>query len=349
FGGVVATPMLAIVAAAIGYLLLIGPIDYLLLGRVLGRLELTWATFPAVVVAFAGGSYLLANRYAGEQPRINQLAIIDVDVASGVTRGLVWAQAYSPVATRYDARVTPRGVAGPLAGPAGGYVTWLGMPGGGLAGVDTQADSFSATAAAYRHSETLGEIAGVPINTRSTKSLVARWRGKGPAAIECRLAVADSGLIEGVLTNASGGDLRQAWLAAGDWAWRLGDIADGAVLSIDDTRVPLTFNTLIRRDYLQPGDSAGAAPQFDANNLSLDGLAMLTMFTDTLRRSGFTTLGNGFTPPCDLSGALADGHAVLVARGAQPDGLLKGGAQAGRDPSPDDRCFYRFVLPVTQR
>ena len=40
-----------------GYILLIGPIDYFFLKKVVGRLELTWITFPTCVIVISVAAY----------------------------------------------------------------------------------------------------------------------------------------------------------------------------------------------------------------------------------------------------------------------------------------------------
>ncbi|MEM6799669.1 MAG: hypothetical protein AAF589_09155, partial [Planctomycetota bacterium] len=139
FVGVSTTPMLVVVAAAIAYLALIGPVDYFLLKRVIGRMEATWLTFPAIVLLFGGGAYWLASQRGGVEPRLNRLELVDIESASSQARSVVWAQAYSPEASRFDLSLEPRWPNNaPVAG-AESYLSWLGMPGRGLGGLDTPA------------------------------------------------------------------------------------------------------------------------------------------------------------------------------------------------------------------
>ena len=69
------------------YILWIGPGDYFLVKRLLKRMELTWITFPVMVLSVSLGAYLLAYHLKGDQLRINQVNLVDVDVETGLVRG----------------------------------------------------------------------------------------------------------------------------------------------------------------------------------------------------------------------------------------------------------------------
>jgi hypothetical protein len=71
------------------YIVLIGPIDYLILRRI-DRREWAWVTMPVLVVVFGVGSYVVGMGLKGTDVIVDQLAI--VRAAAGTDRGL--AQAY---------------------------------------------------------------------------------------------------------------------------------------------------------------------------------------------------------------------------------------------------------------
>ncbi len=64
------------------YILLIGPIEYFFLKRVLGRLELTWITFPIIVLTVSLAAYFTAYSIKGRDLKINKVDVVDVDPAS---------------------------------------------------------------------------------------------------------------------------------------------------------------------------------------------------------------------------------------------------------------------------
>ncbi len=129
-----------VVAVFLGYLALIGPVDYFLLRKVLRRMELTWVTFPPVMLAVCIAAYFTAHGLKGETLRVNQVDLVDVDCQSGRLRGTSWATLFSPRAETYDVAFQPRTARlrpepGAAASHADELVSWFGLPGNGLGGM----------------------------------------------------------------------------------------------------------------------------------------------------------------------------------------------------------------------
>ena len=139
FAGVWQVPVSLVIGLIVVYLLAIGPGDYFLLRWMRRRMELTWVTFPALVILFCVGAYVLACRSKGDQLRVNQVDIVDIDVESGQLRGTSWANVFSPAMQRYDLTFRPSGSDGTRAGDPEVLVSWLGLPGEGLGGMDPAA------------------------------------------------------------------------------------------------------------------------------------------------------------------------------------------------------------------
>ena len=66
------------------YILVVGPLDYLLLKYVFKRLELTWITFPVVVFAVSLAAYFTAYAIKGKELRINQVDLLDFDLRTQI-------------------------------------------------------------------------------------------------------------------------------------------------------------------------------------------------------------------------------------------------------------------------
>ncbi len=83
------------------YVALVGPLNYLAL-RVLKRRELAWLTIPATVVVFSCLAYVIGFVFAGRQPLLHEVAV--VQGPSGATAGRVDMAIglYSPVRTAYN-------------------------------------------------------------------------------------------------------------------------------------------------------------------------------------------------------------------------------------------------------
>ena len=71
-----------IVVFIVSYVVVIGPVDYLVLKR-LNRLEWTWFTFTAAVIVFSGIAYFGSVAIRGKQLSTRQIVLVDIDPASG--------------------------------------------------------------------------------------------------------------------------------------------------------------------------------------------------------------------------------------------------------------------------
>ncbi|MGL4419116.1 MAG: hypothetical protein ACRCZF_00495, partial [Gemmataceae bacterium] len=89
------------------YTLLIGPIEYFILKKVFKRLELTWITFPLIVLSVSAAAYVTAYSLKGNDLKINKMDVVDVDPASGRVYGRTWFTLFSPRIENYTITVQP--------------------------------------------------------------------------------------------------------------------------------------------------------------------------------------------------------------------------------------------------
>lgn len=157
------------------YIVLIGPVEYYVLKRLFGRLELTWITFPVIVLTVSAAAYLSADAAKGRELKVNKLDVVDVDVASGRVYGSTWFTVFSPKIDTYTVAVTAS---------SGGWVQKdspvavtlgaTGAPRGGRPGVVRR------KYAVHANSEHVADsLESVPIQVWSTKSFAASWSGLG--------------------------------------------------------------------------------------------------------------------------------------------------------------------------
>jgi hypothetical protein len=166
------------------YILVVGPLDYLLLKKVLKRLEWTWITFPAVVVLVSAVAYFATDALKGNQLKVNKIDLVDLDLRSdldvaGKTRkayayGTSWFAVLSPATKSYAIGIKP--AVGAWAERAGGVtVTWLGRPepaGQGALGRPRAQTLFSRT---YRYDPHAAGLRDVAIPIWTTKAFTATW------------------------------------------------------------------------------------------------------------------------------------------------------------------------------
>jgi len=97
-------PAELLLAVIVGYILLLGPISYLVLRR-LDRRELAWITAPVLVVLFTACSYGIGNTLKGSDVITNQISLIRTSTAGGAATVQSYAGIFSPQRASYDLRV----------------------------------------------------------------------------------------------------------------------------------------------------------------------------------------------------------------------------------------------------
>ncbi|HTU24842.1 MAG TPA: hypothetical protein VMF30_05565, partial [Pirellulales bacterium] len=360
FAGVELVPFAAVAAIVGVYLLCIGPLDYFFLKKIVGRMPWTWLTFPAVVVAFSGGTYLLAHRLKGNELRLNQVDLVDIDAESHVARGTSWSTLFSPTIDTFDLAVrTEPGMLAPR-GPRS-LLCWMGVPGSGLSGLGQAAGAAMFTHA-YDFSPGLDALVNLPLAQWSTRSLEARWWGEAEAPVIAELADPGSHLLTGTLRLPESWPLIDTVLVYDRWAYELPDAAAGQTFDVDRQLEPQTVETFFR--HIKNFDEKSGRAPYDRASTDLARILETMMFHTAIGGELYTNLVNRWQGYVDLSNQLRLGRAVLLGRAAQPAvRLLRGagaaiegievGAAGKANPSGEvleaagqHLTFYRFVLPV---
>ncbi|MBN1430155.1 MAG: hypothetical protein JXB07_17430 [Anaerolineae bacterium] len=104
------------------YIVLIGPVNYLVLWR-LKRRELAWVTIPALVILFSGIAYLTGFQLRGSQVILHRLAVVQSWEGSDTARVGALLGVWSPRRTGYDIEIEPGYLARPLPRDLGGMLT----------------------------------------------------------------------------------------------------------------------------------------------------------------------------------------------------------------------------------
>lgn len=173
------------------YIILIGPVDYLFLKKVLRRLEWTWITFPVIVIAVSAGAYFAAYALKGKDLKINKVDVVDVDLAGKRIEGNTWFTLFSPRIQNYTIGVEPAGtdrdpnawtpaVASDAARDT--VVTWHAhidqfKYGGGVSGAFSKRYRFQSGTDPVDVNRELyaAGLEGVPIQVWTTKAFHAEW------------------------------------------------------------------------------------------------------------------------------------------------------------------------------
>lgn len=350
------------------YILLIGPGDYLFLKKVVKRMELTWVTFPVIVLTVSLLAYYAAYVVKGSDLRVNKVDIIDVLQApgpenavpsGGLIRGSSFLDIFSPQNRDYGVTVVPLPIdrdvpaetseSKPPKPPTGTEVvlSWFGVPQPGFGGMgNSRQIGFSSGGYTYTPTGSAEALSDVRVAIWSTKCLSARWFGPGPSTplLDADLKPAGPDRLEGTVTNRSGMTLEDTILAFNKQVYLLGKVAPGATVQVELTR-DRQLSGHLQAQKLRAADAQvwnTQAPISRAN------LLLQLMFHDSAATST-TTSDNQTTSnplhPLDLTGLLALERPMLVARIERPTSRLVID-NASSAPKVEQTTLLRVILPL---
>jgi hypothetical protein len=335
------------------YILLIGPGDYFFLKKVLKRMELTWITFPLIVVGVSVLAYVAAYRIKGTDLRVNKLDIVDVDATSGQLRGSTFFTVFSPQNRDYHVAIAPASIGErpiPSAKSAETMVSWFGSPEAYFGGMGN-ATRMSLSTSPYLYGP-IGEprqLDDVRIPIWTTKGFAGRWFGRAPQVVESKLERSGADRIEGSVTNLLDEPLTGARLVFGKQIYDLGEIKPGETKTLD-VRNEILGGYLSRLSLAIPGSNRSNGPQAESDTAvsHRPEIARLLMFYDSTSRTNQANLGplaNGPLHTIDLTGLLALDRPMLVAEIGGDAATLDLGTTSS-PPKVDRTTVLRVILPL---
>jgi hypothetical protein len=213
------------------YILVVGPLDFILLKYVFKRLEWTWITFPVVVLAVSVIAYFAAYALKGRDLKINKIDIVDFDMrtTSDPKNVHVYGQSFftilSPRIQNYTIGVEPNPEFwGEKADKVRNVdlLHWMGRPSGGPFDMG-RSGSAGFFRKPYTFREEANGLEGVPIPVWTTKAFAASWEQtlKSPPFIADltyhKKPIGGKDLtLTGKLENHLAVDLIDAWLIYDD-------------------------------------------------------------------------------------------------------------------------------------
>jgi len=356
FPGIRLAPFSLVAVLIVLYVLAIGPGDYFFLRKVVRRMQLTWITFPAVVLAAGLGAYCLAGWLKGNQLRVNQVDLVDVDTESGRLRGTAWANVLSPGMQRYNLAFEPTFPGEEGARRARVLTAWLGLPGDALGGMNPKATDATLWKGHYDFSQNLDALLGVPIQVWATKSLTARWTAHSDTYPEANLRQEDR-LPNGTITNTLDFALLDCLLVYGKWVYKLGTLEPGQAVRVGPVVRRSELKTLLtgRKMVFHKEDDKlrQQTTPYDQGSLDVPHILRTMAFFNAAGGRRYTGLSNRYQAFVDFSRLLETNRAVLYALAPSDSPQAPHhGAQLVRDgrpvAGPNDQhvTIYRFVYPV---
>jgi len=364
FEGVRLIPFSIVAAILVVYIVLIGPVEYFFLQKVLRRMEWTWLTFTLVVVITCAVAWYLATWTKGGTLRVNRIDVVDVDMERSLVRGSMWAHVYSPKTDSYTVRLVPYAPRREVANEADQaadaadpgrpetLLSWHGLPGRSLGGMNTavRTDLFSESYAIVRRDGTKDKpadgtaILGMPIQTWSSKSVTARWHSRTDVQQQGRLSVDSVGLLHGELENPLPIELDQCVVYFDRWAYLLDTLEPGQRVPVDDRIERRNIERVLLQRTIQDGRDISTPWKQESHNVPR--IMDMIMFHEAAGGSGYTNLSNRYQGFMDLSDHLDTGRAILVGRALTPPGELWRDDAPLEDANGKHWTFYRIVFPV---
>lgn len=356
----------SVMGLLVALLLVVGPIDFLLVHKVLKRPELTWITFPVFAVLAAGLAIFWGSSSKGERLLVNQLDIVDLDAASGSMRSESYSLVYSPQNRRYQIG----GDADPLAPPSAWSkvrIGWHGRPEssfGGMyraGGAEISRPGYSAEAADRGFED-------LPITVWGTRPLDAEWEGSRQDLVESRLESRGPGHLGGTFRHHFPEPIDDWIVAYGRQVFRppldpetdvplSRPIASGIPWSPQSSSQRelagyLTAARLVEVELSSTGHKINDEKRIehaDYDPLNRDPLDIMRMLSFHAMAGGtsYTGLGNGALRNFDWTPLLDLNRAVLVGRLRKPMMHWKVDGQAVEPEQ--SSTFVRVVLPVRLR
>jgi hypothetical protein len=327
------------------YAICLGPLDYFLLSRVVGRMEWTWLTSAIVTLVFAGIAWGIVR---GTKPRtilVNHAEILDIDAESGALRGGVLTNLYSPRTRSFDLKLPDAtAIPGEL---QKGLIASLGLPGNGIGGMEsptiTRLFRDPYTIELTEHDDRWhGGIWQTPIAVASTKPFLTKWQGTHELSDLGTVTFREVGRqIGGTVRNPLPFELRDAVVLYGNTVYLYGDVAARSLLDLTTgTERSLKF-------YLQSTDANAETPRWVMSDRRVPRVFGMLMFFRVAGGEDFTGLTNNYLDEFDLSEQLALGRAVFLGR---VDGQALHPLRLGDDNQPSEfdhqTSFVRIVYPV---
>ena len=373
----VRTPFSVISLIIMALVAAIGPLDYWLVNRVLGRPLLGWLTFPITAV---GLSSVLAGwaMQSDPNPTEHRIEVVDLDLTGGsgaengsddptgstMGRTTVIGSMYTPSALRIDGTLSTSNWVGDVSGANGSlpksYLTQWSHPSAAFGGV--QVVTGGGAVAEYRcrlsGNGSMASVDAFPIAPRSSKSYIARadflirdnldntprHGQRHPGGVLRRRG---SELLEGELSNPLPVDILDGRLIYQNWVYLLPTrfAAGSTIAQLSQLREKNFRSLLSRQRVLESGRQSEA---WRGRDQSIDRILEMMMYHDAAGGTSYTSLQHRMLGELDLSGVLQSDRCLLVGRIDRPAMRLNWQSDNGEEAIQSDWTgMVRVVLPAT--
>lgn len=368
FPGISRTSVGQVLLLLLVYAVIVGPLDYLLVHRLLKRPALTWLSLPLIVM----GAVWLLNTYAvamnGSQSQYRRVTFLDHDLASGTRRGRSIITLYAAEAVRADLGIRRNAFVAALS-PDGGSaaseprMAWAAPPETTFGGLyrETAGGLFqpSYTIAASPRG---AQAKAIPLLVWSSRQFESGWLDlEEDLALTAELTSPSEGFLRGPIEHQFTEPVRDWMIVFGDQVyiprddqWRPGQrlTLNSDAFERRDLRSLLTAARQFTFDKNEgtPGENYRILETaYDQQGVDPALIARMLSFHQAAGGQSYTGLTNTFWSREDLTPLLDFGRAVLW-------GEIRPSAKSVEitsDPAVDfkltsQRTFIRIILPVAR-
>lgn len=346
----------------VALLLVIGPLDYFVVHRVIKHPRGTWITFPIWIVLFTALSIGLASHWNGHTFAINQLSLVNVDAASATCHQRLWTNVYSPTTGRRTVDVDSRIVTAGAEKSADHLSGWAGVPETAFGGMLRQA-SLRVGNADYSLMDHR-TIEGLPLTEWTSKSLQTDIHSSAASLVDSDLKSNGFGQLAGTITHRLPGAIEDWFLVYGNRVYRHKKSRDDAatiplptqqIFRVDQPHVfPRELRAFLtgkvasgtQKTGSQAADAANQFVAYDTMSRDPAGILRILTFHDEVGAAKYTGLTNRVLVSQDMSHLIRLGRAVLFGRlNVSVATVHVDGTEL---PPTRDETFVRIILPVTK-
>ena len=341
------------------YAVVIGPLDYVLVHKLLKRPQWTWATLPLLVAAASLGTVWLAHAANGGSPPMTQLDVVDIDGERQEVIARSWATAYATRNSLWHVEAAPAQF---NSDHSQQKLSWLGFPETASGGMYRDS-GFEIGRSVARSIADDSVLDGIPVAQWSSKSLTSEslWISQSPL-IESQLTSTVAGELDGPVVHHLPFDLLD-WVVVFDkWIYRprprAGEEpppwpAGKAWTPKDERNYGRELRGFLQRAIATKRESKKGAVQEDVlilkeryNPMNLEPADILQMMTlhEAAGGKAYTGLDHHSLRSFDVTPLLSLDRAIVIARVAEPTTAwrINGDSRAATR----HHGFIRILLPV---
>ncbi len=354
-GGSVIIAFSFVAACIVFYILLVAPCDYFLLRRLIGRMEWTWVTFPLIVLIGCGAVYYASSQWRLPDLTVNQVDVVDFDFATGTLKGQSWSSVYSPKTSAFDVSVEPafelRWREGDSDASEGQLISWMGLPGRGLGGLNasTPGAFFDSPYRVEWENKQRTQLRHLPIAIGSTRQLTATWWQSHVVAGEVNLTRKRE-YLQGEFTNPFPVEIEDGVLYYNDWAYDVTRrVLPNQTISVAELEEPrdLVWKLTRRRVVDSRKTTVYKTTPWNALDSNISRLVEILSFYEIAGGKSYARLSHRYIDQLDLSDQLGHGRAIFVGRAAAPGMAFQQEGQPLTDKG-GRWAYYRAVFPVAE-